>query len=878
MSDLSAAFGVLTGHPPNLWQRRLYEGWFARGFAPDVLDLPTGLGKTAVMALWLIGRANGAALPRRLVYVVDRRAVVDQATELAERLARFAPAALPDQPPPTVSTLRGRHADNRRWLEDPAAPAIIVGTIDMIGSRLLFEGYGVSRGMRPFQAGLLGADSLFVLDEAHLCPPFEALLAAVSRDTARSATGDAAALPPPRLLSLSATGRSSGERDSAVFQLEEADCDDWTAQRLDAAKQLTLLDASGKTLALSLAAAARNRLAQAPGARLLVFAHSRADALKIADDLGAKDAPPIQLLTGERRVHERDQLAESLAALGFLNGADTQPSSGPAVLVATAAGEVGIDLDADHMVCDLVTVERMIQRLGRVNRSGGPGRIARVTVIVPPDLDADTRARLEAPLRALPPLPQGGPEDGPDGSRDASPGALVALRRDAAGLVRAATEQAPLHPPLDRATVEGWAMTALDDLPGRPAPAPWLRGWVKDEEPTATLLWRRHLPWHRRDGRGKAPTAAELEAFFAAAPPHLREGLEAPLEHIRRCLAARLKAARLPVDAPALVALSPARAVKGVWSVGELAAGIDRLWRRSGNGAGDLLVASAALGGLSASGHLDEKADADALPGTLDGGWDETVLAAIGYCVTGPEEDAPGEGWKLAHRFALPGTPDEDETEAPALSVWTLRRPGAAGRRGDPAIARRSQSLADHHGWTEAEARRLADALWNAAPTADRERWTRILTTAARLHDLGKDRALWQAAMAAPRPGRPFAKTEGGGNLRLLAGYRHEFGSLGDAGALLDLPDGEERDLVLHLIAAHHGHARPSIPPIDPDRPPSANAALAAEAALRFARLQRRLGPWALAGWEALLRAADQRASRRLDDGHDGKGHDGEGA
>ncbi len=35
--------------------------------------------------------------------------------------------------------------------------------------------------------------------------------------------------------------------------------------------------------------------------------------------------------------------------------------------------------------------------------------------------------------------------------------------------------------------------------------------------------------------------------------------------------------------------------------------------------------------------------------------------------------------------------------------------------------------------------------------------------------------------------------------------------------------------------------------------------------ALRFARLQKRWGPWGLAWWEALLRAADQQASRDLE-------------
>jgi CRISPR-associated endonuclease/helicase Cas3 len=171
-------FRHLTGHPPFRWQQRLYDR-FVIGDLPTALDLPTGLGKTSVMAIWLVASAFTPQLPRRLVYVVDRRTVVDQATAEAEKLCHrlsdraelaglrsalglSAGARLP------LSTLRGQLADNHAWLEDPTQPAIIIGTIDMIGSRLLFEGYGVSRGMRPYQAGLLGADTLVVLDEAHL--------------------------------------------------------------------------------------------------------------------------------------------------------------------------------------------------------------------------------------------------------------------------------------------------------------------------------------------------------------------------------------------------------------------------------------------------------------------------------------------------------------------------------------------------------------------------------------------------------------------------------------------------------------------------------------------------------------------------------------
>ena len=51
-------------------------------------------------------------------------------------------ATVPDPAGVTVSTLRGKFADNHAWNLDPSRPAIIVGTVDMIGSRMLFAGYG----------------------------------------------------------------------------------------------------------------------------------------------------------------------------------------------------------------------------------------------------------------------------------------------------------------------------------------------------------------------------------------------------------------------------------------------------------------------------------------------------------------------------------------------------------------------------------------------------------------------------------------------------------------------------------------------------------------------------------------------------------------
>ena len=72
------------------------------------------------------------------------------------------------------------------------------------------------------------------------------------------------------------------------------------------------------------------------------------------------------------------------------------------------------------------------------------------------------------------------------------------------------------------------------------------------------------------------------------------------------------------------------------------------------------------------------------------------------------------------------------------------------------------------------------------------------------------------------------------------------------------------RDLILHLIAAHHGYARPHFPEraFDRNQPKPVNQRIAHDVMLRFNRLQRQYGWWQLAYLEAVLKAADAMASR----------------
>ena len=190
---------------------------------PGVLDLPTGAGKTAALdiavfhlALDAAGGGEGRA-PVRIAFVVDRRLIVDDAFARARELCRALRWSLlgdkdagcvlrkvPEaeagmrsvraepvvrrtalrlcrlagggQPALIARSLRGGAPREDDWARTPVQPTILCSTVDQVGSRLLFRGYGVSDRMKPIHAGLLGSDCLILLDEAHLSAPFRQTL------------------------------------------------------------------------------------------------------------------------------------------------------------------------------------------------------------------------------------------------------------------------------------------------------------------------------------------------------------------------------------------------------------------------------------------------------------------------------------------------------------------------------------------------------------------------------------------------------------------------------------------------------------------------------------------------------------------------------
>src|SRR5262245_1053749 len=86
MSEFAAMFEALTGHQHYAWQAEVFHS-LVKGALPSNLALPTGAGKTSVIPVWLLALCENPTLPRRLFYVVDRRSVVDQVTNVIEQIA-----------------------------------------------------------------------------------------------------------------------------------------------------------------------------------------------------------------------------------------------------------------------------------------------------------------------------------------------------------------------------------------------------------------------------------------------------------------------------------------------------------------------------------------------------------------------------------------------------------------------------------------------------------------------------------------------------------------------------------------------------------------------------------------------------------------------
>ncbi len=887
MTEFKDIFEKLTGHKPFSWQCRLYTHWLAGDIVP-VIDLPTGMGKTNVMAIWFLARAQRAQgdplrLPTRLVYVVDRRTVVDQATTVAKSIMGGAAGAGLEAP--TISTLRGQFADNRDWTRNPSKPAIIIGTVDMIGSRLLFSGYRSSYKMRPLEAGLLGQDSLLILDEAHLSEPFGALTKEIKRLTKSSPR-------PLQIVHMSATSsKPDAQNISQCFKLEDSDLvsegeTNQVVRRYQAEKRLFIHE--GVADLMKVLAAKAIELAS-DDSRVVVFVKSPIIARKIADaieDHGTKKEKPykhaVRTLTGTMRGLERDELMRDDKIMKRFLSAGNEKSEGPAILVSTSAGEVGFDLNADHLICDAAPLDSIIQRFGRVNRRGdGIGdKAARVHLYVEKPKEKKAKsdkngrngeisvknentiesASLEA-IKILHTLPKDA-----EVSLEASPKALAALDKKPEAL-----SPKPRIVEVTDILLDAWSMTTIvEPMPGRPPVADWIRG-IADDQPGTTFAWRAELDIEGFDSL----EIEDVEEWFDSHPVLPHETLEVPTYEAQDWLRAYFNS--LPEEQRTSLAKKVCimyRAGLSLVKLGDLIASLenDSGFRRIANA--DITL-PASFGGISTKGLLKEKYEPAESP------FIETEEEKNARSTAADVADEYGGDDKARYRMIF------DDEEKPLVksgafdrskfSRFTLELP----RDGDtccklisctpkwqrPDFGSERQSLYEHVKAVQCHATEIANKL--KLTKIERE----ALEIAAERHDTGKDRDIWQAAVRRGPDEAPVGKS-GGAIGRISGDYRHEFGSLRELVEATDLNlTPEVHNLAMHLIATHHGRGRPHFPKggFDPDAR-AKSPELTNEALRRFGRLQRKYGWWYLAWLESLLRCADGLASaEKSREGQNGK-------
>jgi len=897
-----AAFGDfyrgVNGRAPFAWQSRLAELVIGTGWPPEI-GVPTGLGKTSCLdiAVWALAQsaASGAQrLPTRTWYVVNRRLLVDAAWAHGKHLAKLLEdPSLAEQSraavasvatalgslagfgaqggPCYVTRLRGGAEVGARP-PDPSQPSLLFATVPMFASRWLFRGYGSSTTMRPVDAAHAGIDTLVLLDEAHLSRPLLQLV----NDAAACDIGDPGAVvrglrSRPVVVAMTATGETAGER----FELDDADrADPVVSRRLHAPKQGQLVETTENELAEELA---RRALAVVNGQNdaCVVFANTPRTARDVSGHLRSlsrrtsRDVD-VMLVTGRVRDWEGDQIRERLLdpGMGLGSGSDKQLAR-PLVVVATQTLEVGADVDFDHMVTETAGVRSLVQRLGRLNRLGNRPH-ATCTVCHPAgskrshvygEETEKVWARLQAARCAA-------------GDLDLSPSNLstiIGLPEDSPDRVG---QLLPAH-------LWEWAKTTVP--PAGEAPVElFFEGFAADAD--VSIVWRAHRP---DNGLRMFPAVSSAEA------------VEVHLGEVRDVLEDR-KVRRLAPDRASLetvgaAALSPGDVVvlapedglydEQGWAPGSKETVLDV----SPFGSRNLLVRATALENLAPGclahvgillDRLEEPSEDEAAD---EAGVVAELVATLKNCE--PHPWLSRDKWlafldDLGTTVTRPVGSGNDIDRTPWVGPQRRERTWASAAVRSEAFEElsftaSSHVLHQHLGAVGEAAARLAKRLELPADLV------LALRLAGEWHDLGKHDPRFQRWMSPDEPpSEPIAKSgqprECWESARVLSGWpkggRHELLSARLARSWLEQHSPAcDTELVLHLVASHHGEGRPSVKVVEDPAPASVTAEIDGDSVSasgdlacpdwdqprRFHSVCERYGVWGVALLEALLRQAD---------------------
>lgn len=349
---------------------------------PDMLDVPTGMGKTAAITLawmWKRGwRREGrqeipdAGTPRRLVWCLPMRVLVEQTRDNIESwLDRLDLRGTAGSGKVSVHVLMGGEDDLDTWAEHPEEDMILIGTQDMLLSRALMRGYGMSRYQWPIHFALLHNDCLWVYDEVQLMGSglaTSAQLEAFRRNTslARSSRSlwVSATLRPewlatidmrPHMGAWKRHGLDDVDRSQASTRLNAVKSLQPAATRLD--KDNSKQNAKAYIDALCVEVLAQHD----PAAQTLVILNNVSRAQQLFQALQKHQNGRHELM-----IHARFRPVERAEQMRKLRD---EPGAGR-IIVATQAIEAGVDISSRILFTELAPWASLVQRFGRCNRDG----------------------------------------------------------------------------------------------------------------------------------------------------------------------------------------------------------------------------------------------------------------------------------------------------------------------------------------------------------------------------------------------------------------------------------------------------------------------------------------------------------------------------
>jgi CRISPR-associated endonuclease/helicase Cas3 len=341
---------------------------------PSLLDVPTGLGKTAAAILaWLYRRRFAEdpirrQTPRRLVYCLPMRTLVQQTFESAKRwLSNLELLSEPGQGRVSVHLLMGGELDEA-WQRHPETDCVLIGTQDMLLSRGLNRGYAMSRYRWPMHFGLLNNDCLWVMDETQLMGVGVETTAQLAALREKLGThGNTNSLWMSATLGEAQLETVDHPKPPSGWQFEKLQEDDLgkleVRQRIQACKTvqspaLSLAKENAEAYPIELAATALRH--HHDGTLTLVVVNRVARAQDVYEELLKQGRSSDNTGLVHSRFREGDRRKQEKILFG----------DGDRIVVATQAVEAGVDVSARNLITELAPWPSLVQRFGRCNRYG----------------------------------------------------------------------------------------------------------------------------------------------------------------------------------------------------------------------------------------------------------------------------------------------------------------------------------------------------------------------------------------------------------------------------------------------------------------------------------------------------------------------------